>query len=122
MNDVDVSGMISREAFEELAAPLLARVTTPLEKALTQAGITKEEIDAVEIIGGTSRVPSVKERIRQFFGKELSTTLNSYEGLSKGCALQVSLLFFSRDQEKVDFSSKKKKKTVRDDFTCIQSA
>lgn len=93
MNDVDVSGMITREEFEALAAPLLERVTAPLEKALTQAGITKEEIDAVEIIGGTSRVPAVKERIKSFFGKELSTTLNSDEAVAKGCALQVSFLF-----------------------------
>ena len=89
MNDVDVAGTITREEFEKLAEPMTARVIKPLEEALKKAKISKEQIDSVEIIGGTSRVPSVKEKIKQFFNKELSTTLNADEAVSKGCAFQV---------------------------------
>lgn len=44
----------------------------------------------MEIVGGASRIPAVKERISKFFGKELSTTLNADEAVARGCALQVS--------------------------------
>lgn len=51
--------------------------------------LKKEDIHAVEIVGGASRIPAVKERISKFFGKELSTTLNADEAVARGCALQV---------------------------------
>lgn len=44
----------------------------------------------MEIIGGASRIPAIKEKISKFFGKELSTTLNADEAVARGCALQVS--------------------------------
>lgn len=44
---------------------------------------------AVEIVGGASRIPAIKERISKYFGKELSTTLNADEAVVRGCALQV---------------------------------
>lgn len=52
--------------------------------------LKKEDIYSVEIVGGASRIPAVKERISKFFGKELSTTLNADEAVARGCALQVS--------------------------------
>lgn len=54
-----------------------------------QIELKKEDIHAVEILGGASRIPAVKERISKFFGKELSTTLNADEAVARGCALQV---------------------------------
>lgn len=51
--------------------------------------LKKEDIYAVEIVGGASRIPAVKERISKFFGKELNTTLNADEAVARGCALQV---------------------------------
>lgn len=57
--------------------------------------LKKEDIYAVEIVGGASRIPAVKERISKFFGKELSTTLNADEAVARGCALQVYLKFFN---------------------------
>lgn len=53
-------------------------------------GLRKEEIYAVEIVGGTTRIPAVKEKISKFFGKEVSTTLNADEAVARGCALQVN--------------------------------
>lgn len=51
--------------------------------------LKKEDIYAVEIVGGASRIPAIKERISKVFGKELSTTLNADEAVARGCALQV---------------------------------
>lgn len=53
--------------------------------------LKKEDIYAVEIVGGASRIPAIKERISKVFGKELSTTLNADEAVARGCALQVQL-------------------------------
>uniref|UniRef100_A0A4W6ESF5 Heat shock protein 4a n=1 Tax=Lates calcarifer TaxID=8187 RepID=A0A4W6ESF5_LATCA len=54
--------------------------------------LKKEDIYAVEIVGGASRIPAIKERISKFFGKELSTTLNADEAVARGCALQCAIL------------------------------
>ena len=86
MNDVDVSSQLSREELEELVKPLLDRVTEPVTKALKQAGITAEEVDYVEIIGGTTRIPVLKKSISEAFEKPLSTTLNQDEAIAKGAA------------------------------------
>lgn len=59
--------------------------------------LKNEDIYAVEIVGGASRIPAVKEQISKFFGKELSTTLNADEAVTRGCALQVWLLSASCD-------------------------
>lgn len=57
-----------------------------------QIELKKEDIYAVEIVGGATRIPAVKEKISKFFGKELSTTLNADEAVTRGCALQVGFL------------------------------
>uniref|UniRef100_A0A3Q3MS35 Heat shock protein 4a n=1 Tax=Labrus bergylta TaxID=56723 RepID=A0A3Q3MS35_9LABR len=92
MNDIDVSGKLNRGQFEEMCAGLLAKVEAPLRSILEQAKLKKEDIYAVEIVGGASRIPAIKERISKFFGKELSTTLNADEAVARGCALQCAIL------------------------------
>uniref|UniRef100_A0A8C6Q4W1 Heat shock protein 4a n=1 Tax=Nothobranchius furzeri TaxID=105023 RepID=A0A8C6Q4W1_NOTFU len=92
MNDIDVSGKLNRGQFEEMCAELLAKVEGPLRSVMEQAKLKKEDIYAVEIVGGASRIPAVKERISKFFGKELSTTLNADEAVARGCALQCAIL------------------------------
>lgn len=92
MNDIDVSSKLNRAKFEELCAGLLAKVEAPLQSIMEQTRLKKEDIYAVEIIGGASRIPAIKERISKFFGKELSTTLNLDEAVARGCALQCAIL------------------------------
>lgn len=78
---------MSRQMFEELCAPLFERVGASLMELLQKAGLSPEQVDAVEIIGGSTRIPAVKAKIAQLFGKEASTTLNADESVSRGCAL-----------------------------------
>ncbi|XP_016091009.1 heat shock 70 kDa protein 4-like [Sinocyclocheilus grahami] len=92
MNDIDVSGKLNRAQFEEMCADVLARVEPPLRSLLEQAHLKKDDIHAVEIVGGSSRMPAIKERINKFFGKEPSTTLNADEAVARGCALQCAIL------------------------------
>lgn len=92
MNDIDASSMLKREEFEELIKDMLDRVVPPMEQALAEAGLTKDDIDIVEVVGGASRVPSIKERIAEFFGKPLSYTLNQDEAIARGCAFACAIL------------------------------
>ncbi|XP_034739457.1 heat shock 70 kDa protein 4b isoform X2 [Etheostoma cragini] len=92
MNDIDVTGKLNRGQFEEMCSDILARVEAPLQSLLENTKLKKEDIYAVEIVGGASRIPSVKERISKFFGKELNTTLNADEAVARGCALQCAIL------------------------------
>uniref|UniRef100_A0A8C7DIG2 Heat shock 70 kDa protein 4-like n=1 Tax=Oncorhynchus kisutch TaxID=8019 RepID=A0A8C7DIG2_ONCKI len=87
MNDIDVSGKLNRYSVLSLSDFLIGAFLIPV-----QSELKKEDIYAVEIVGGASRIPSVKERISRFFGKELSTTLNADEAVARGCALQCAIL------------------------------
>lgn len=57
------------------------------------AELSLGDIYAVEVVGGATRIPAIKERITKYFGKDISTTLNADEAVARGCALQVG--FFS---------------------------
>lgn len=50
-----------------------------------------DDIESVQIVGGSSRLPAVKSLVQKVFGKEPSTTLNQDEAVARGCALQVNL-------------------------------
>lgn len=92
MNDIDVQTMLKREEFETLCKPLLDRATIPLEQALADAKLSIEDIDIVEVVGGSSRVPALKERIAEFFNKTLSFTLNQDEAVARGCTWACAIL------------------------------
>lgn len=92
MNDVDVRAMITRQEFEAMVEPLLNKVHVVLEQALADSRLTKEDIDIVEVVGGGSRVPSIKERVQNFFNKNLSFTLNQDEAIARGCAFSCAIL------------------------------
>ncbi|KAM9674677.1 heat shock protein 105 kDa isoform 2-T2 [Dama dama] len=92
MNDKDVSGKMNRAQFEELCADLLQKIDAPLYSLMEQTQLKVEDVSAVEIVGGTTRVPAVKEKIAKFFGKDVSTTLNADEAVARGCALQCAIL------------------------------
>ncbi|PWN41894.1 putative heat shock protein [Ceraceosorus guamensis] len=92
MEDIDAASQLKREEFEELIAPLLQKVHVPLEQALAQSGLTKDQIDSVELVGGGSRVPALKDRVQAFFGKPLSFTSNQDEAVVRGCTLACASL------------------------------
>ncbi|CAI9631844.1 unnamed protein product [Alternaria burnsii] len=92
MNDVDVRGMLKREELEELIKPLIDRATAPIEQALAEAKLTTADIDAIEMVGGCTRVPVLKSKIQEYFGKPLSFTLNQDEAVARGCAFCCAIL------------------------------
>ncbi|KAI6382009.1 Heat shock protein hsp88 [Pyricularia grisea] len=92
MNDIDVSAMITRQEFEAMIEPILPRVEEVLQQALSEAKLTVDDIDVVELVGGGSRVPAIKERVGGFFNKPLSFTLNQDEAIARGCAFSCAIL------------------------------
>ncbi|XP_062992441.1 heat shock 70 kDa protein 4L [Elgaria multicarinata webbii] len=92
MNDIDVSSKMNRAQFEQLCASLLTRVEPPLRAVMEQVKLQREDIYSIEIVGGATRIPAVKEQICKFFCKEISTTLNADEAVARGCALQCAIL------------------------------
>lgn len=86
MNDVDVSANMTREELEKYIKPYVDQIQYPIEKALKDAGLTVADLDSVEVIGGTSRVPSIKEKLSEIFQKPLSFTLNQDEAIARGAA------------------------------------
>lgn len=92
MNDTDVSGEIERPQFEELVAPLLDRLCVPVQKLLDATKTTKEELYAIEVVGGAVRIPAVQRKLKEFFGRELSRTCDGDESVVRGCALQCAML------------------------------
>mmetsp|Transcript_2976 Transcript_2976/g.3865 ORF Transcript_2976/g.3865 Transcript_2976/m.3865 type:complete len:629 (+) Transcript_2976:1018-2904(+) len=108
--DIDFGMKITLDQFEELVSPLLDRLVPPIEEALritsTNSKITPDtpsphDLSAVEIIGGGTRVASVKRKIAETLGIAqgasppnwgLQTTLNADESTAKGCALAAAML------------------------------
>ncbi|KAF8400774.1 hypothetical protein HHK36_014075 [Tetracentron sinense] len=92
MDEKDVRGFIKRDEFEQISVPILERVKGPLEKALSEAGLTVENIHSVEVVGSGSRVPAIIRILTEFFGKEPRRTMNASECVARGCALQCAIL------------------------------
>lgn len=92
MNDTDVSSTIQRGEMEEMCASIFQRVEACMRRCLLESKLTLEEIFAVEIVGGSSRIPAVKNLVEQIFGKTPSTQLNQDEAVSRGGALQCAIL------------------------------
>lgn len=83
---------LSREKFEELAAPFIEKTIICCKNALQDAGLGVTEIEEVVMVGGSTRVPVVKERVRSFFGKQLHDSLNPDEVVALGAAVQADIL------------------------------
>lgn len=92
MNDYDVVGKIKREKFEELSEQVLNKIEMNFHRLLEKIQLTPSDIHSVEIVGGSSRVPAVKERIKKTFGCKPNETLNQDEAVARGCALQCAIL------------------------------
>ncbi|MGC9292828.1 MAG: Fe-S protein assembly chaperone HscA [Acidobacteriaceae bacterium] len=101
--DVDLPGgrkyqrTLTREQFEQLVLPVLQRTVAPCRQAIKDAGITTAEIDEVVLVGGSTRIPSVRTLVEGIFdlparGKKPHTDLNPDEVVALGAAVQAKIL------------------------------
>ena len=87
---LDVS--LSRAKFNELTADLVARTVTPVKRAMADAGLSAADIDKVLLVGGSTRIPAVQEKVKELLGKEPFKGINPDECVAMGAALQGGVL------------------------------
>ncbi len=83
---------ITREQFEQLAAPVIDRTVAPCKQVLKDAGLKPEQIDAVVLVGGSTRIPKVRALVEQLFQRTPHTELNPDEVVALGAAVQANIL------------------------------
>ncbi|XP_060188958.1 heat shock 70 kDa protein 17 [Lycium barbarum] len=90
-DDRDFRSSITREKFEELCDDLWDKALVPLKEVLTHSGLKIEDIYAVELIGGATRVPKLQAKLQEFLGrKELDRHLDSDEAIALGASLHAA--------------------------------
>jgi len=83
---------MTRAKLESLVDDLISKTITPCELALKDAGISKDQIDDVVLVGGMTRMPKVTEKVKEFFGKEPHKGVNPDEVVAIGAAIQGAVL------------------------------
>ena len=93
LTDTDMYTKITRAEFEDASASLFERVTLPIDQALAVAGLTLEDIHAVELLGGSTRMPKMKSALENYFKAgdlELGVHLNGDEAMALGAAFRAA--------------------------------
>jgi molecular chaperone DnaK len=83
---------LNRAKFEELTADLVRRIIAPCDQALRDAGVDKGQIRDIILVGGSTRIPTVRQAIRDYFGKEPNHSVNPDEAVAIGAAIQAGVL------------------------------
>jgi molecular chaperone DnaK len=83
---------LSRAKLEQLVDDLVQRTIPPMQKALDDAGLKKEDIDEVILVGGSTRMPKIQQVVKEFFGKEPHKGVNPDEVVAIGAAIQGGVL------------------------------
>jgi molecular chaperone DnaK len=83
---------LSRAKFEQLVEDLVERTLEPCRKALADAGLRPGDVDEVVLVGGSTRIPLVQQRVRELFGKDPNRSVNPDEVVAVGAAIQGGVL------------------------------
>ena len=83
---------LTRAKFEDLSHDLLERCKTPVEQALKDAGLSKNEVNEVVLVGGSTRIPAVQQLVKEYTGKEPNQSVNPDEVVAVGAAIQAGVL------------------------------
>jgi molecular chaperone HscA len=90
---------VTRKEFDELIAPIVERTGAVCRRALRDAGLQPKELDGVILVGGSTRVPYVRQYVAKLFGKEPLGDINPDEVVALGAAIQADILAGSNDRE-----------------------
>ena len=93
IDGIDYSTNLSRAKFEILADDFFKRSMEPLSRVLSDAKLSKSDIDEIVLVGGTTRIPKIQEMLSSYFnGKTLNKSLNPDEAVAMGAAIQAAIL------------------------------
>lgn len=97
VNGIDLNLVITRARFESLCEALFRRTISPLEQVLRDADMSKTDIDEVVMVGGSTRIPKIRELVSNFFnGKKLNDSVHPDEAVAYGAAVQAHILTAGR--------------------------
>ncbi|KAK3943671.1 glucose-regulated protein [Diplogelasinospora grovesii] len=93
-NGIDFSETLTRAKFEELNMDLFKKTLKPVQQVLRDAGVSKQEVDDIVLVGGSTRIPKVQDMIEEFFGggKKVNKGVNPDEAVAFGAAVQGGIL------------------------------
>lgn len=83
---------LTRAKFNELTADLVKKTIDPVKQALKDASLTKDDIDQVLLVGGSTRIPAVQEEVNKLLGKEPNKSVNPDEVVAMGAAIQAGVI------------------------------
>ena len=90
---IDFFSSISKARFESLCMNLFQKCIQPVTQVLQDAGVSKNQIDEIVLVGGSTRIPKIQELLSNFFnGKELNKGINPDEAVAYGAAVQAAIL------------------------------
>ena len=93
IDGIDYSTNLSRAKFEQLAESFFSKSMDPISKVLSDAKVSKNDIDEIVLVGGTTRIPKIQELLSNYFnGKQLNKSLNPDEAVAIGAAIQCAIL------------------------------
>ena len=87
-----LTATITREDFEELVSDLVARLVDPCQQAIDDAGIARDKIDEVVLVGGMTRMPLIQQKVEEIFGKAPNKSVNPDEVVASGAAIQGGVI------------------------------
>ena len=79
---------LQRSKFEQMIEPIIERTLTPVKNALGDAGVQPDAIDEVILVGGSTRIPAVRDAVEKYFGKSANSSVNPDEVVALGAAVQ----------------------------------
>jgi Fe-S protein assembly chaperone HscA len=91
---------ITREMFEEMVQPIVERTLEPCRQALKDAGLTAAQVDEVVLVGGSTRIPLVRQKVEELFERKPHTELNPDEVVALGAAVQANILAGGSEETK----------------------
>jgi len=90
---IDFSYSLTRAKFENICASIFQRTMAPVDQVLKDSKLAKNDVDEIVLVGGTTRIPKIRELLTTFFnGKELNNSVNPDEAVAYGAAVQAAIL------------------------------
>jgi len=89
---VNLEETLTRAQFEAMIEPIIDKTVPPMRQAIQDAGVGLDEINEIILVGGSTRIPLVRKKIKEVFGKEPKATVNPDEAVALGAAVQGSII------------------------------
>jgi molecular chaperone DnaK len=89
---INLEETLTRAQFESMIEPIIDKTVPPMRQAIQDAGVSLDEVNEIILVGGSTRIPLVKKKIKEVFGKEPKATVNPDEAVALGAAVQGNII------------------------------